>query len=147
MPLKISSIWYKGMKRQLCLFILGQQIIRVQQYIYTGICIMVHGRIKGYRQCYKSFVTQLTTGCDTVMQQLVWPQIKCEAIKETQTSHQLLQQSIRPLAVFHVQASGFISISNSDNTDFHQLSLRKVKLHTNLAQQTIVAKPYMFDQP
>ena len=57
--------------------------------------------IKGYHQCYKSFVTPLTTGCDTVMQQLIWPQIKCEAIEETQTSHRLLQQSIHPLAVFH----------------------------------------------
>ena len=51
-------------------------------------CIMVRGRIKGYRQCYKSFVTQLTT-------QL------CEAIKETQTRRRLLQRSIHPLAVFH----------------------------------------------
>ena len=30
------------------------------------ICIMVRGRTKGYRQCYKSFVTRLTTGCDLV---------------------------------------------------------------------------------
>ena len=28
---------------------------------YIHICIMVHRRIKGYCQCYKSFVTQLTT--------------------------------------------------------------------------------------
>ena len=26
----------------------------------------VHGRIKGYHQCYKSVVTQLTTGCVTL---------------------------------------------------------------------------------
>ena len=55
---------------------------------------MVRGRIKGYRQCCKSFVTQLTTGYDSYV-------IKCEAIKETQTSHRLRQQSIHPLAVFH----------------------------------------------
>ena len=36
-------------------------------YYIAVLCIMVRGRIKGYRQCYKSFVTRLTTGCDTVM--------------------------------------------------------------------------------
>ena len=32
-----------------------------QQVVQKVVCIMVRGRIKGYRQCYKSFVTQLTT--------------------------------------------------------------------------------------
>ena len=35
----------------------------------------------------------------------------CEAIKETQTRHCLLQQSIHQLAVFrHAKATGFVSI-------------------------------------
>ena len=31
------------------------------------ICIMLHGQIKGYHQCYKFSVTWLTTGYDTAM--------------------------------------------------------------------------------
>ena len=85
------------------------------------------------------------------MQLLVWPQIKYKAIKETQTRHRLLQQSnhslASPLAVFHTQASGSISVSNSDYTNFHQPSLRRVKLRSNLTQQTIISKPYTCNQP
>ena len=51
--------------------------------IFNLSLIMVRGRIKDYRQYQKSFVTRLTTGCDTVMQLSVWQQSKCEAIKAT----------------------------------------------------------------
>ena len=60
---------------------------------------MVRGQIKGYCQCYKLFVTWLTT--QLCSNYVVWPQIKCEAIKETQTRRWLLQQNIHPVAMFH----------------------------------------------
>ena len=144
---KLHSTTY-DFKIVFMVYLNGYGVVELVYFMFTTIiCIMVHGRIKGYCQCYKLFVTQLTTGCDTVMQQLVWSQIKCEAIKEIQTSRCLLQQSIHPLAVFHTQASGFISVSHSDDTNFHQISLRRVKLHINLARWSIIAKPYRFDQP
>ena len=51
------------------------------------------------------------------------------------------------LAMFHKQASGSISVSNSDYTNFHQPNLRRVKLRSNLAQQTAISKPYTCNQP
>ena len=37
-------------------------------HVITDICIMVCGWIKGYHQCYQSFVNWSTTRCETVMQ-------------------------------------------------------------------------------
>ena len=54
---RATDLWAEGIHIR--------QITRA--HVTSNICIMVRGRIKGYHQCYKSFVTRLTTGCDTVM--------------------------------------------------------------------------------
>ena len=105
------------------------------------ICIMVRGRIKGYRQCYKSFVTWLTT-------QLCSNQSGHKLCVKPSKKHKqgaAYSSTVHPLAVFHTQASGSVSVSNSNYTNFHQPSLRSVKLHSNFAQQTIISKPYTCD--
>ena len=49
-----SALW-------LWVYISGRPLVPVLQLL------MVCGKIKIYHRCYKSFVTQLATGCDTVM--------------------------------------------------------------------------------
>ena len=41
---------------------------------------------------------------------IAWPQIKCEAIKETQTRYRLLLQNIHPLAVFDILRYQVLSV-------------------------------------
>ena len=53
------------------------------------------GRSKDYHQYNKSFVTLLTTGCDTVMWQLFWPQISVKP------SNKHEQGTAYPLTVFY----------------------------------------------
>ena len=76
---KFSKFWkaFSNFMRRLHTF--GIIIFDTKMYCFS--CIMVCGEIKGYHQYYKSFVSLLTTGCDTIMQQLFWTQIKCEIIK------------------------------------------------------------------
>ena len=87
-------------------------------YLYaTLICIIVCGQIKCYYLCHKSFVNQFTTGCNY------------------KSGHKL---SVKP-SKKHKQ--GFIicvyayniGCTNSGDTNFHQPSLRRIKLCPNLA--------------
>ena len=95
-------------------------------HVITSICVMVCGQIKSYHQCFKSFVTRLCS-------KYSGHKLRVKPSKKRKQGTAYSSKVFIHQLCFGTQASGFVSFCNSDDTNLHQPSLKRVKLGTNLA--------------
>ena len=102
----------------MCVLCICKKLVR-QYIIFLSWCVG-RSKVAATGKCYKSFVTQLTTGCDTVTNQSGHKL----SVKPSKKHKQGAAYSSKVFIISCVSAS--VSVSNSDDTNFHQPRLEEL---------------------